>query len=83
MFCDIGPTCYKIALQKEICKRHIKNFFAQENYADTQDTAPLPCAENITVCRRFTRRHWTHRPGSCCIGSLCWTTIPKSCMTPR
>lgn len=43
MFCDINPTCYKIALQKEICKRHIKNFFAQENYADTQDTAPLPC----------------------------------------
>lgn len=261
MFCDISPTCYKIALQKEICKRHIKNFFAQENYADTQDTALLPCivaqysshlikrgkgidpvlqenkavnirlanerlngilirpgetfsfwhrvgkttkrkgyrdgrilvrnhilpgiggglcnlantihrvvlvspltvtefhkhsdalapdegprvpfssgtsvfynngdyrfknemdqtfqlllwcmrttstpscavsapcpaatalwrkgttskkrAENITVCRRFTRRHWTHRPGSCCIGSLCWTTIPKSCMTPR
>ena len=43
MFCDISPTCYKIALQKEICKRHIKNFFAQENYADTQDTALLPC----------------------------------------
>ena len=43
MFCDISPTCYKIALQKEICKRHIKNFFAQKNYADTQDTAPLPC----------------------------------------
>lgn len=261
MFCDISPTCYKIALQKEICKRHIKNFFSQENYADTQDTAPLPCivaqysshlikrgkgidpvlqenkavnirlaneklngilirpgetfsfwhrvgkttkrkgyrdgrilvrnhilpgiggglcnlantihrvvlvspltvtefhkhsdalapdegprvpfssgtsvfynngdyrlkmrrtrrsscccgamrttstpscavsapcpaatalwrkgttskkrAANITVCRRFTRRHWTHRPGSCCTGSLCWTTIPKSCMTPR
>ena len=43
MFCDISPTCYKIALQKEICKRHIKNFFVQESYADTQDTAPLPC----------------------------------------
>ena len=43
MFCDISPTCYKIALQKEICKRHIKNFLAHENYADTQDTAPLPC----------------------------------------
>lgn len=26
MFCDISPTCYKIALQKEIIKRHIKNF---------------------------------------------------------
>ena len=41
MFCDIGPTCYKIALQKEICKRHIKNFFAQENYADTLDIATV------------------------------------------
>lgn len=30
MFCDIGPTCYKIALQKEICKRHIKNFFRRK-----------------------------------------------------
>lgn len=43
MFCDISPTCYKIALQKEICKRHIKNFLAHENYAKAHDTAPLPC----------------------------------------
>lgn len=66
-------------------------------YAELRCERPLPCryriveeghhfqkrAANITVCRRFTRRHWTHRPGSCCIGSLCWITIPKSCMTPR
>ena len=42
MFCDINPTCYKIALQKEICKRHIKNFLAHVNYAKTRQTAPLP-----------------------------------------
>lgn len=66
-------------------------------YAELRCERPLPCryhiveeghhfqkrAANITVCRRFTRRHWTYRPGSCCIGSLCWITIPKSCMTPR
>ena len=56
MFCDISPTCYKIALQKEICKRHIKNFFAQENYADTQDTAPLPC-----IVAQYSSRQG-HRP---------------------
>ena len=43
MFCDIGPTCYKIALQKEIIKRHIKNFLRHERYADTRQSEPLPC----------------------------------------
>ena len=43
MFCDISPTCYKIALQKEIIKRHIKNFLRHERYADTRQSEPLPC----------------------------------------
>ena len=43
MFCDINPTCYKIALQKEIIKRHIKNFLRHERYADTWQSEPLPC----------------------------------------
>lgn len=38
MFCDISPTCYKIALQKEICKRHIKNFFHRK----TMPTRRIP-----------------------------------------
>lgn len=42
MFCDISPTCYKIALQKEIIKRHIKNFLRHERYADTRQSEPLP-----------------------------------------
>ena len=25
LFCEISPTCYEIALRKEIVKRHIKN----------------------------------------------------------
>ncbi len=48
MFCDISPTCYKIALQKEIIKRHIKNFLRHERYADTRQTEPLPCL--VTDC---------------------------------
>lgn len=43
MFCDISPTCYKIALQKEIIKRHIKNFLRHARYADTRQSEPLPC----------------------------------------
>jgi len=26
LFCDLHPACYAISLQKEICKRHIKNW---------------------------------------------------------
>ena len=48
MFCDINPTCYKIALQKEICKRHIKNFLGHEVYAALYDTEPLP--QLVSAC---------------------------------
>lgn len=48
MFCDISPTCYKIALQKEICKRHIKNFLGHESYATRCDTTPLP--QLVSAC---------------------------------
>ena len=43
MFYDISPTCYKIALQRKSASAISRHFFPQENYADTQDTAPLPC----------------------------------------
>lgn len=43
MFCDISPTCYRIALQKEIIKRHIRNALQHERYADTRQETPLPC----------------------------------------
>ena len=48
MFCDINPTCYKIALQKEIYKRHIKNFLGHEVYAALYDTEPLP--QLVSAC---------------------------------
>lgn len=33
LFCDINPVCYKISEQKEVCKRHIKNFRGSDKFA--------------------------------------------------
>ena len=33
LFCDINPVCYKISEQKEVCKRHIKNFRGNDKFA--------------------------------------------------
>lgn len=41
LFCDINPTCYKISLQKEICKRHIKNFLSKEKFAKVKSRERL------------------------------------------
>lgn len=42
LFCDINPTCYAISLQKEICKRHIKDFLSAHKFAYTKSEASLP-----------------------------------------
>lgn len=42
LFCDINPTCYAISLQKEIGKRHIKDFLSKEKFAKTMSKQPLP-----------------------------------------
>ena len=42
LFCEINPTCYAIALQKEIIKRHIKNFLSREKFAKTVQKQKLP-----------------------------------------
>ena len=42
LFCEINPTCYKISLQKEIFKRHIKNLVNNENYAKIKQQEKLP-----------------------------------------
>lgn len=42
LFCDINPTCYKISLQKEICKRHIKDFLGKDKFAKTIQKKKLP-----------------------------------------
>lgn len=42
LFCEINPTCYAISLQKEICKRHIKNLLSNEKFAKTIQKENLP-----------------------------------------
>ena len=41
LFCDINPTCYAISLQKEICKRHLKDFFSREKISKKQSEKKL------------------------------------------
>lgn len=42
LFCDINPTCYAISLQKEILKRHIKNFLSKDKFAKEKSKDALP-----------------------------------------
>lgn len=35
LFCDLHPACYAISVQKEICKRHLKDLFSRETFAKT------------------------------------------------
>ena len=46
-FCDINPTCYAISMQKEICKRHLKNLLSNEKFAETKKMDRLP---NVVSC---------------------------------
>lgn len=42
LFCEINPFCYAISLQKEIIKRHIKDFLSKEKFATTIQKEALP-----------------------------------------
>lgn len=42
LFCEINPACYAISLQKEIIKRHIKDFFSKEKFAKNISKDLLP-----------------------------------------
>ncbi|MBQ7629717.1 MAG: VanW family protein [Selenomonadaceae bacterium] len=42
LFCEIHPVCYKISLQKEIGKRHLKDFFSGEKFANQIESEILP-----------------------------------------
>lgn len=42
LFCDINPTCYAISQQKEIIKRHIRDFFSKEKTAKIIQKEKLP-----------------------------------------
>lgn len=41
LFCEINPTCYAISVEKEIIKRHVKDFFGKEKFA-TKKCRKLP-----------------------------------------
>lgn len=42
LFCDISPTCYRIAQQKGICTRHIRDFLGHDRFAGTRQAEKLP-----------------------------------------
>lgn len=42
LFCEINPTCYAIAQQKEIIKRHLKNLSEKETFSQTIQAEKLP-----------------------------------------
>ena len=42
LFCEINPTTYAIALQKQIITRHIKNWMGKEKFATHQQQDKLP-----------------------------------------
>lgn len=41
-FYELSPTCYKISVQKEILKRHLKDWFSKEKIAGTYSDQVLP-----------------------------------------
>ena len=42
LFCEISPFTYAVSQQKEIWKRHLKDFIGREKYAKHRDTEPFP-----------------------------------------
>lgn len=48
LFCELNPTTYAISLQKEICKRHLKNLLKRERYASERllDKMPIVVASH-------------------------------------
>lgn len=42
LFCEISPFCYKLSMQKEIVKRHIKNLFSKDKIAKQRVETELP-----------------------------------------
>ena len=41
-FCELGPTCYKIALQKEILRRHVQDLLCRDTFAKQTGGEKLP-----------------------------------------
>ena len=41
LFCELGPTAYKISLMRQILKRHLSNLFSSEKFAVARSKEPL------------------------------------------
>ena len=55
LFCEINPTCYAISMQKEVCKRHIKNFLYKGKIAKTHQQEQLPVLISEYSCNLIKR----------------------------
>jgi vancomycin resistance protein VanW len=42
LFCEINPFCYAISSKKEVCRRHLRNLFSNENIAKTTEAQKMP-----------------------------------------
>lgn len=64
LFCEINPVCYAISLQKEIIKRHIKDFLSKEKFAKTiiKDKLPTVISEyHSNMIKRASGVNLTHQ----------------------
>lgn len=55
LFCEINPTCYAISLQKEICKRHLKDFLSDDKFAKNKSAEILPNLVSSYSCNLIKR----------------------------
>lgn len=55
LFCEINPTCYAISLQKEICKRHLKDFLGKYKFAKIHSAEDLPNLVSSYSCNLIKR----------------------------
>ena len=42
LFCELGPTCYRISTEKEIARRRLQDLLRRPRFAAVQDATPLP-----------------------------------------
>lgn len=50
LFCEMNPLFYKISLQKEICKRHLRDLRSEEKFASTFSSGKLPNVVSTYSC---------------------------------
>lgn len=55
LFCEISPTCYAISMQKEVVKRHVKNFLYKGKIAKTHSADKLPVVVSDYSCNLIKR----------------------------